>query len=109
MPDVAAGRIGSIACNLCRGQSQRVSDRDMRAEGNGNRMIGHYAVEIMPVGKTLVFNAEVLHRTAMGDDPRALRGAGGGVGEALQNISDGVHIDVKIAAIDQLLFSCALL
>ena len=74
----------------------------MRAEGNRNRIVRHGAIEIMPIGKAFVIESKILHRAAMGDDPRSFGRASGGIGEALQDIGDGMHVDVKIAAVDQL-------
>src|SRR5688572_13071950 len=108
MANVTAGGIGGVARDLGRGQGGSVTDSHMRAEGNRNWMIRRGAIKIMPIGKAFVFDAKVLHRTAMRDDPRALRSAGGGIGEALQDISNGIHVDIEISAVDQLLLGRAL-
>src|SRR3990170_8439118 len=64
-------------------------------------MVRHGTIEIVLVGKAFVVDAKVLHRTAVGDDPGASGCFRGGVAKALQNIRDGVYVDVEIAAVDE--------
>src|SRR4051794_756152 len=81
----------------------------MRPERDRDRMIRDRAVEIVPVGKTLLLQAKVLHRTAVRDDPRAFRRLGGMLGEHLQDIANRIRLGVKIPAVDELHFRGALL
>src|SRR5262245_57662674 len=74
----------------------------MRAERDGNRIVWHGAIEIMLIRKAFVIQSKILHRAAMSDDPRSFGGAAGGIGKALQDIGDGMDVDVKIAAVDEL-------
>ena len=56
----------------------------------------------MLIRKAFVIEPKILHRAAMSDDPRSFGRATGGVGKALQDIGDGMDVDVKIAAVDEL-------
>src|SRR5947208_2645659 len=60
-----AGGVRRVAGDLCGRQGFAVAHRDMRAERDGNQMIGDCAIQIVFVGKALVLQTEILHRAAV--------------------------------------------
>ena len=97
-----AGGVRRVAGDLCGRQGFAVAHRDMRAERDGHQMIGDCAIQIVLVGKALVLQTEILHRAAVGHDPRALRQFRRLLGEPFQNVGNRVDVGIKVAAVDQL-------